>query len=130
MFVKPAQIFQSTIVQAFHVSIAKEDIGPFAMDKIDFEVGGIRGAVNAAVDLIPLGAFRKYSQYSPMHYLLNVRLNHASTLLRTTDASITDIAFDSGFRDSNYFSMIFHRQFGMTPREFRNRDKKGITEIQ
>ena len=41
--------------------------------------------------------------------------------LRTTDKSITAIAFECGFWDSNYFSRRFHQQLGMTPRDFRNR---------
>ena len=65
--------------------------------------------------------FRAFSQLSPMQFLLNVRLNHACELLRTTDKSVTAIAFECGFWDSNYFSLRFHQQIGMTPREYRAR---------
>ena len=64
--------------------------------------------------------FRAFSQLTPMQFLNHVRLNHACELLRTTDKSITAIAFECGFWDSNYFSLRFHQQFGMTPRDFRN----------
>ena len=63
--------------------------------------------------------FPKYCQQSPMMYLLNVRLVCACDMLRSSDKSITEIAFDCGFTDSNYFSMKFHRHLGMTPREYR-----------
>ena len=37
-------------------------------------------------------------------YLNYVRLKHAQTALLTTDSSITDIALEYGFNDSNYFN--------------------------
>ena len=63
--------------------------------------------------------FRTYCQQPPMMYLLNVRLACACDMLHSSDKSITEIAFDCGFTDSNYFSMKFHRHLGMTPREYR-----------
>jgi AraC-like DNA-binding protein/mannose-6-phosphate isomerase-like protein (cupin superfamily) len=65
--------------------------------------------------------FRSLARLTPMQFLLNVRLNHACELLRTTDKSVTAIAFECGFWDSNYFSLRFHQQIGMTPREYRAR---------
>ena len=47
------------------------------------------------------------------------RINRAAELLTTTDRSITDIAFDVGFNDSNYFSRQFRKTLGVTPRAFR-----------
>jgi AraC-like DNA-binding protein/mannose-6-phosphate isomerase-like protein (cupin superfamily) len=63
--------------------------------------------------------FRSLARLTPMQFLLNVRLNHACELLRTTDKSVTAIAFECGFWDSNYFSLRFHQQIGMTPRGYR-----------
>ncbi|MBQ6470411.1 MAG: helix-turn-helix domain-containing protein [Victivallales bacterium] len=65
--------------------------------------------------------FREFCHQPPMRYLLNVRLANACRLLRGGDRSVTDIGFACGFRDSNYFSVCFHRQFGCSPREYRNR---------
>ena len=65
--------------------------------------------------------FRSLARLTPMQFLLNVRLNHACELLRTTHKSVTAIAFECGFWDSNYFSLRFHQQIGMTPREYRAR---------
>jgi transcriptional regulator GlxA family with amidase domain len=36
-----------------------------------------------------------------------------------TDASITEIAFASGFHDSNYFSSCFSKMTGRSPSEYR-----------
>ncbi|MCQ2396850.1 MAG: helix-turn-helix domain-containing protein [Lentisphaeria bacterium] len=67
--------------------------------------------------------FNQYLSQSPMQYLMNVRLNHACELLQKTSNTITTIALDCGFMDSNYFSLQFHRHIGMTPREYRHRQE-------
>ncbi|MEM6691819.1 MAG: helix-turn-helix domain-containing protein [Planctomycetota bacterium] len=56
---------------------------------------------------------------SPINYLIGLRIDEASRLLRSTDRSITDIAFDVGFSDSNYFSRQFRKAHGQSPREYR-----------
>ena len=58
---------------------------------------------------------------SPIDYLISLRIEEAARLLRTTERSITDIAFDVGFADSNYFSRKFRRSLDQTPREYRKR---------
>ncbi|MBR1742786.1 MAG: helix-turn-helix domain-containing protein [Lachnospiraceae bacterium] len=58
---------------------------------------------------------------TPGNYLLSLRMQYAASLIRHSRESISEIAFSSGFNDSNYFSRQFHKYFGMTPREYRNR---------
>jgi AraC family L-rhamnose operon transcriptional activator RhaR/AraC family L-rhamnose operon regulatory protein RhaS len=60
---------------------------------------------------------------SPINYLIGLRIEEASRLLRSTDRSITDIAFDVGFSDSNYFSRQFRKAHGQSPREYRRRHR-------
>ncbi|MEK6795109.1 MAG: helix-turn-helix domain-containing protein [Spirochaetota bacterium] len=67
-----------------------------------------------------LRAFRSHYQTTPIDYLLKLRVMHASRLL-SSDAPITDIAYESGFSDSNYFTRQFKRVMGVSPREFRVR---------
>ena len=52
-------------------------------------------------------------------YLNFVRLKHAQTALLTTSNTITDIALENGFSDSNYFKDLFKKVYGKSPREFR-----------
>jgi AraC-like DNA-binding protein len=56
---------------------------------------------------------------SPISYLIRLRINRAAELLRRGEGSITDIAFSSGFSDSNYFSRQFRAAFGVSPRGYR-----------
>ncbi len=57
-------------------------------------------------------------------YLSLSRLQRAETLLlESPEMSITEVAFSSGFNDSNYFSDKFKKQFGMSPLKFRSRSR-------
>lgn len=63
--------------------------------------------------------FRDCIGRSPIDHLMHVRIQKASELLRFTERSITDIAFDCGFQDSNYFTRCFRKVMNQTPREYR-----------
>jgi AraC-like DNA-binding protein len=52
-------------------------------------------------------------------YLTRRRMELAQHLLKTTTLRIAEIAFHSGFTNSQYFSDTFRRRFGMTPSEYR-----------
>lgn len=55
-------------------------------------------------------------------HVAKLRLGHAARLLRERqDMSITEIAFLTGFNDSNYFSDKFKRAYGTSPLKYRNR---------
>ena len=49
----------------------------------------------------------------------SVRLSQAAILLRTTDLSATHIAMECGFCDGNYFSTVFKKKYGVSPRKYR-----------
>ena len=65
--------------------------------------------------------FREATATSPHNYLVRLRLGHAMRALRASADSVTDIAFASGFNDSNYFSYTFRKMTGLTPTEYRRR---------
>ncbi len=56
---------------------------------------------------------------SPVEYIIRTRLEYAAGLLRRGQRPVTDIAYDSGFDDSNYFSRRFRQFFGQSPSEYR-----------
>lgn len=68
-----------------------------------------------------LRLFKKYYLTSPIDYLIRLRIRKACDLLKHTDKSITEIAFQSGFSDSNYFYRQFRRITGESAREYRRR---------
>ncbi len=72
--------------------------------------------------------FRLFEQavgMAPMEYLKKVRLQKAATMLLTTNANVTEVAFACGFNDSNYFSSLYHKEFGMSPSRFKRDGRAG-----
>ena len=65
------------------------------------------------------------TQESPSNHIQRHRLEYAQHLMRTTDYSLAQIALESGYSDSNYFSRIFKKTFQLTPSEWQKRHKKG-----
>ena len=62
---------------------------------------------------------KSYSGFSPINYLINIRIAEAIKLLKRPDTSLTDIALDTGFYSSQHFSTTFKKLTGYTPSEFR-----------
>ena len=52
-------------------------------------------------------------------YLIHLRLGKAKELLRNTNYKNSQIAHETGYNDSHYFSYIFKKNTGMTPSEYR-----------
>jgi transcriptional regulator GlxA family with amidase domain len=59
----------------------------------------------------------------PHRYLLTRRIERAKTLLRDTEQSITDIAFQTGWKSLGTFGRIFRDVTGESPRELRTREQ-------
>ena len=61
-------------------------------------------------------------QMSPAAYLVDRKLKRAAELLSShSELNITQIALTTGFSDGNYFSKLFSRKYGVSPREYRRR---------
>ena len=58
------------------------------------------------------------------HILKVKRINHAATQLRVSQKSITQIAFESGFKSAAHFSTAFKSIYSITPKEFRSQIAK------
>lgn len=87
---------------------------------------------------ISLNAVAKVAIVSPTHfsavfsqqmgktfveYLTELRMEKAKELLRCTDTSSSEIAFQVGYSDPHYFSFIFKKINGCSPRDYRMRRK-------
>jgi len=64
---------------------------------------------------------KKYSGFSPINYLINIRISEAIKLLKNQEVSITDIALDLGFYSSQHFSTTFKKLTGYTPSDVRKK---------
>ena len=54
-------------------------------------------------------------------YITRVRLEQAKVLLKTTQMRTSDIGYEVGYSDTHYFSYVFKKHTGKTPKEFRNK---------
>ena len=64
--------------------------------------------------------FKKYMGCTPVGFLTEFRLQKAAELLRETDMSVTEIAYETGFSGASYFAETFRGGFGCSPKEYRN----------
>ncbi len=64
--------------------------------------------------------FKKFTGYSPYHYLQMLRLKNAEILLKTTTLTITDVGFKSGFNSLDYFCAAFTKAYKMSPSRYTN----------
>ena len=62
---------------------------------------------------------KSFTGFTPLNYLINIRISEAIKMLKKEDISITDIALDTGFYSSQHFSTTFKKLTGYTPSEFR-----------
>jgi AraC-like DNA-binding protein len=63
--------------------------------------------------------FKEITGSSPLQYILKLRISNAQNLLENTDYTITEIANMVGYTNSLYFSRLFHKYIGMSPKEYR-----------
>jgi len=67
--------------------------------------------------------FKRSGNVSVQTKINEIRLEKAKILLRGTNESVTNIAFSTGFSDSNYFSTYFKKQTGVSPLTYRKDSK-------
>jgi len=65
---------------------------------------------------------RELGQPAAGEFLRNVRLEHATVLLRRNRLTISEVAYRSGFRSPAHFAHCFRARYGCTPRQFAQRE--------
>ncbi|MBQ7661569.1 MAG: helix-turn-helix transcriptional regulator [Clostridia bacterium] len=65
--------------------------------------------------------FKKIAQVTPVQYIVSLRISNAMNLLDSTDDPVTKIAGAVGYDNALYFSRLFKKHVGISPREYRKR---------
>lgn len=64
--------------------------------------------------------FKAMTGYAPLQYIVRRRIGEAQTLLIETNQSVTRIAATVGYANASHFNLLFAKNVGMTPRQYRN----------
>ncbi len=70
-----------------------------------------------------LRTFRHTVGMTPYQFLLGVRMRRAAVRLATSSATVSAIAFETGFGDLSTFNGRFREMFGVSPTAFRRRER-------
>ena len=66
-----------------------------------------------------LNLFQRFLHTTPVSYLIGYRLQAASWILKNTNKKVKTIAYESGFRNVDYFCRLFKKRYHLTPSEYR-----------
>lgn len=89
----------------------------YAKDTIS--LNEVAGAVDVSANYFST-VFRQETEMTFTEYVTRKRMDKAKQLLRQTEKQSGDIAAEVGFKDPHYFSFVFKKTQGCTPREYRS----------
>ncbi|MBK8706025.1 MAG: response regulator [Saprospiraceae bacterium] len=96
------------------------------LDDYNFQVQDITNKIHLSHSQLHR-KLRALTGMSTNNFIRSIRLQKARAMLKDQDRSITSIALDTGFQHPDYFSKVFHDEFGMTPTAFREKHFDNIT---
>jgi AraC-like DNA-binding protein len=68
-------------------------------------------------------SFKSIMKMSPMQYIIALRISTAKGYLENSSKNIAEISYEIGYENPLYFSRLFRKSTGMTPTEYRKRNK-------
>lgn len=129
----PAVEFDVRQVEKYSRSRLRDDSAQYYLSKLQTLMATERAFLESDLSLQSLAGRIKLSPHhlsqilnEKLHknfydYINEQRVEHARQLLQEPQATITGVAFDSGFNSKNSFYNAFRRHAGMSPSEFRRK---------
>lgn len=93
------------------------------MNDIDFNID----AIAENIGLSRSAFFKKVKSLTglaPVDLVKEIRLTKSIVLFKSSDLTVSEIAYNVGFRDSGYFGKCFKKKYNLTPREFIAKHRK------
>ena len=107
----------SPVVQRTIISIDSDLSGTLSLSSLA-KAQGISPGYLATV-------FKREVGVTVSKYIREKRMKHAEHLLKTTSLQVQTVALHCGILDVQYFSKLFKRHTGKTPKEYRETEKRG-----
>jgi AraC-like DNA-binding protein len=130
------QVFQQYLEQLKSKKIpgwAKE-LKDMLQDQIDTNVVLSLQQASQELEINPAYLSRKFSKYfddlSFGDYVRRMRIDKAIRFMNTTEYSLTEIAYLTGFSDQSHFTRIFKKQTGQTPTAYKKNMLKAKADIK
>ena len=111
---EPGAYATSTYVDTFKAMVTY--ISDNYPEKISLE--DIAGAGNVGKTLCAK-IFKQFTTKNPGEYLINYRIDKSMDLLKGSNLSITEIAYQTGFNSASHYTKTFREMTGCTPNHFR-----------
>jgi signal transduction histidine kinase/DNA-binding response OmpR family regulator/ligand-binding sensor domain-containing protein len=109
-FRNPDEAFLSDAIKCVQQHIQEPD---FDTVQMAFELNISRSTLSRKCKII--------TGCTPLEFIRNIKLKYACTLLKNKSATISEVAYATGFTYPKYFSKCFKEEFGMTPREYQGK---------
>lgn len=72
--------------------------------------------------------FQKHTQHAPMDFYIHLKMKEACKLLRSTNLYIYEVGQRLGYQDQYYFSRIFRKVVGVSPKEYKESEYAHLEE--
>lgn len=134
-FNTPAMIYAANMLKQLLAYIGKLAQQTKSQERHQFNIDALQAYmlqnINKSIDLhalcsqVNLSKFhfsKKYKEatgFPPLQHFLKMKVEYASYLLETTELAIQGIASQVGYDDSLYFSRLFKKHTGLSPKVYR-----------
>ena len=106
-----------------------KELKEMIQDQVDTNMSLSLQQLSDELEINPAYLSREFSKYfdnlSFGDYIRKMRIEKAKMLMETTDYSLTEIAYLTGFSDQSHFNRIFKKQTGENPSVYRKKVLKG-----
>lgn len=93
------------------------------LDNSDFNIDSIADTLGISRSAF-FKKLKSLTGLAPVDMIKDYRLQKSLDLLQTTDLSVSEIAFEVGFREAGYFGKCFRKKYGQTPTEYMSLYRK------
>jgi len=68
--------------------------------------------------------FSEYIGKTPNAYLTGYRIGKSCEMLKESNMTVVEVAMAYGFQSPSYFTHVFQKETGLTPKEYRKQSEK------